>query len=103
MVPISLPDDSPQLQSKYVYLTDREYQCSNQDPAGHKGSFGKAAIIAGSTGMTGAAHLASQQPSAAAGLVTLEFCLLNPIMEEKLRSNDLPLKDNNMGHLYPNL
>jgi hydroxyethylthiazole kinase-like uncharacterized protein yjeF len=107
VVPISLPDDSPQAAEANMFtLTDREAasMLKPRDPAGHKGSFGKAAIIAGSTGMTGAAHLASLAAQrCGAGLVTLGIpASLNPIMEEKLTEvMTLPLKDNNMGHLIP--
>ena len=53
---------------------------------GHKGSFGKVLLLAGSRGMTGAASLASQAAlRSGAGLVFLGIPQsLNPIMEVKL-------------------
>lgn len=55
-------------------------------PWAHKGTFGHAAIIAGSPGKTGAAHMASQAAlKIGAGLVTLLIpASLNSIMEVKL-------------------
>jgi len=52
----------------------------------HKGSFGKALILAGSVGMTGAAYLASEAAMrSGAGIVVLGIPRsLNPIMEVKL-------------------
>ena len=52
----------------------------------HKGSYGRVLVLAGSTGMTGAAVLASQAAlRAGAGLVTLGIPKsLNPIVEAKL-------------------
>ena len=51
--------------------------------ASHKGSYGRVLVVAGSTGMTGAAALASEAAlRAGAGLVTLATPKhLNPILE----------------------
>lgn len=55
-------------------------------PDGHKGLFGRAFLLAGSVGLTGAATMASQSAlRVGAGLVTLGIPKsLNPIMEVKL-------------------
>lgn len=55
-------------------------------PWGHKGSYGHAAVMAGSPGKTGAAHMTSLAAlKIGAGLVTLLTpATLNPIMEVKL-------------------
>ena len=51
----------------------------------HKGTFGKAAVIAGSTGMTGAACLTAQAAMrSGAGLVDRHSFFPKPIMEQKL-------------------
>ncbi len=55
-------------------------------PSAHKGTYGHAAVIAGSPGKTGAAHMTSLAAlKVGAGLVTLLIPeTLNPIMEAKL-------------------
>ncbi len=70
-------------------------------PDGHKGTFGRVLIIAGSTGMSGAAILCAKGTlRAGAGLVTLAApSVLNPILEVALPEViTLPLPDEN-GHL----
>lgn len=67
----------------------------------HKGDYGRIFIIGGSTGLTGAAHLASMGAlKSGGGLITLGICeSLNPIMEQKLTEvMTLPLEENS-GHL----
>ncbi|AGB40297.1 yjeF-like protein, hydroxyethylthiazole kinase-related protein [Halobacteroides halobius DSM 5150] len=62
----------------------------------HKGSFGKLLVVAGSTGMTGAAALTGQASlRSGAGLVTVGVpASLNPILEEKLtEAMTYPLSD----------
>ena len=56
----------------------------------HKGSYGRVLVVAGSTGMTGAAALASKAAlRAGAGLVTLATPKhLNPILEGLLPEGD---------------
>jgi ADP-dependent NAD(P)H-hydrate dehydratase / NAD(P)H-hydrate epimerase len=59
---------------------------AERTPWAHKGTYGHAAVIAGSPGKTGAAHMASLAAlKVGAGLVTLLVPqTLNPIMEAKL-------------------
>ena len=68
----------------------------------HKGSYGRVLVIAGSTGMTGAASLTSEAAlRAGAGLVTLAIPKsLNPILEVKLSEvMTLPLPETENGSL----
>ena len=68
----------------------------------HKGSYGRVFVLAGSTGMTGAAVLASQAAlRAGAGLVTLGIPKrLNPIVEAKLSEvMTIPLSETTEGSL----
>lgn len=69
-------------------------------PASYKGSYGRVLVVAGSTGMTGAAALASEAAlRTGAGLVTLAIPeSLNPILEEKLSEvMTLPLPETPEG------
>jgi len=71
-------------------------------PFSHKGSYGRVLIVAGSTGMTGAAALASEAAlRAGAGLVTLATPKrLNPILEGLLPEvMTLPLPETDTGSL----
>lgn len=66
----------------------------------HKGSFGRALIVAGSTGMTGAATLCTEAAlRAGSGLVTLASpASLNPTLEMKLtEAMTLPLPETAIG------
>ena len=68
----------------------------------HKGSYGRVLVVAGSTGMTGAAALASEAAlRIGAGLVTLAIPKsLNPILEVKLSEvMTLPLPETEAGSL----
>ncbi len=68
----------------------------------HKGSYGRVLVVAGSTGMTGAAALASEAAlRAGAGLVTLATPKhLNPILEGLLPEvMTLPLSETDTGSL----
>lgn len=72
----------------------------SRSPYAHKGNFGKVLMIAGSTGLTGAAALTSYAAlRTGAGLVTLGVpASLNNIMECKLTEvMTLPLADNGNG------
>ena len=71
-------------------------------PNSHKGSYGRVLVVAGSTGMTGAAALASEAAlRAGAGLVTLAIPKhLNPILETLLPEvMTLPLSETEAGSL----
>ena len=70
--------------------------------ASHKGTYGRVFVVAGSTGMTGAAALASEAAlRAGAGLVTLAIPKhLNPILEGLLPEvMTLPLPETDAGSL----
>ena len=70
--------------------------------ASHKGTYGRVCIVAGSTGMTGAAALASEAAlRAGAGLVTLAVPKhLNPILESLLPEvMTLPMPETEAGSL----
>ncbi len=72
-----------------------------RSPDGHKGAFGRVLIVAGSTGMSGAAILCAKGAlRAGAGLVTLASpSVLNPILDVALPEViTIPLPDEN-GHL----
>ncbi|MDE0088969.1 MAG: NAD(P)H-hydrate dehydratase [Candidatus Poribacteria bacterium] len=73
-----------------------------RSPASYKGSYGRVLVVAGSTGMTGAAALASEAAfRVGAGLVTLTIPKsLNPILEVKLSEvMTLPLPETEAGSL----
>ena len=74
----------------------------SRPPFSHKGSYGRVLVVAGSTGMTGAAALASEAAlRAGAGLVTLATPKhLNPILEGLLPEvMTLPLPETDAGSL----
>jgi len=105
VAPISLPADSAGAAAVRAFtLTDEEAAARLRPrPAdGHKGTFGRVAVLAGSAGFTGAAYLAAQSAlKSGAGLVTLGIpASLNPIMEVKLTEvMTLPLPDDGSGRL----
>jgi len=76
------------IQPKRSVLTEEEasHLLPKRDPGGHKGTFGRIAVIAGSVGYTGAAALTSLAAlRSGAGLVTLGIPgSLNDILEAKL-------------------
>lgn len=72
-----------------------------RDPDSHKGDFGRVFVIAGSTGLTGAAYLCSKSVlRSGTGLVTLGIpATLNAIMEVKLTCvMTYPLPDTGSGN-----
>lgn len=102
---ISIPEF---LTAKYnTCVTDKEFVYSLlgvRNKNTHKGDYGKLFIVGGSSGMTGAAYLASQGAlKSGAGLITLGICgSLNSIMENKLTEvMTIRLSDNN-GQLSQN-
>ena len=105
IVPISLPTDSSQsVEARQFTLTNLEAAriLKPRPRNSHKGNFGKLAVIAGSTGLTGAAHLTSLAAQrTGAGLVTLGIPMtLNHIMEQKLTEvMTFPIEDRGEGQL----
>ncbi|GAG42317.1 unnamed protein product, partial [marine sediment metagenome] len=70
---------------------------------GHKGTFGRVLVVAGSIGMSGAAILCAKGAlRAGAGLVTVACpAAINPVIETALtEAITLPLPDEK-GHLTP--
>ncbi len=70
----------------FTEASDVKYRLPMREPDSHKGTFGHAALIAGSVGLTGAAALAAASAvRAGAGLVTLGIPhSLNDIIEAKV-------------------
>lgn len=105
VVPISLPPESAYLAKVLSHTLDEHEAASKLKkrlPWGHKGTFGKVAVIAGSTGMTGAAYLTGIAAlKSGAGIVTVAVpSTLNPILENKLTEvMTYPLKDTGHGTL----
>jgi len=105
VVPISLPPESAdRAKVKSFTLNESEVAMGllQRLPWGNKGTFGKVAVIAGSTGMTGAACLSSMAAlKSGAGVVTLGIpASLNPILENKLTEvMTFPLTDSGRGSL----
>ena len=104
VVPISLPGDSAESIGVSMF-TLNEMKVANilkyRDANSHKGIFGKVGVLAGSTGLTGAAYLTTLAAQrSGAGLVTLGVpqCV-QPIMASKLTEiMTYPLPDDGMGH-----
>jgi len=105
VVPISLPLDSAQAVGVHAFTLDMGEAAAmlrERPVEGHKGAFGKVAVVAGSTGMTGAASLAAMAAlRSGAGLVTLGIpASLNEILENKLTEvMTRPLRDHGTGCL----
>ena len=70
---------------------------------GHKGTFGKVMVVAGSSNYTGAAYLAASAATrVGAGLVTLGIAgILHPILASKLSEATFLLLPHEMGTLIP--
>ena len=86
------------------WTTKKEAACwlPPRATASHKGSYGRVLVVAGSTGMTGAASLTSEAAlRSGAGLVTLAIPKsLNAILEVKLSEvMTLPLPETEIGSL----
>jgi NAD(P)H-hydrate epimerase len=89
VVPIGIPEDvfgMFDLRENLVTADDISNLLPNRKPNGHKGDFGKLFIVAGSTGLTGAAALAAKASARTGlGLVTVGCpASLNSILEIKL-------------------
>jgi len=99
VVPIGIPDDVIESFDIRENLTTMEIVYSllpPRKPDGHKGDFGKLFILAGSTGLTGAATLsATASARSGSGLVTVGCPeTINAILEIKLtEAMTLPLPD----------
>ncbi len=105
VVDIGFPQQIIDAQNIKVHWTtekDAAKWIPSRSPASYKGSYGRVLVVAGSTGMTGAAALASEAAlRAGAGLVTLAIPKsLNPILEVKLSEvMTLPLPETEAGSL----
>jgi len=105
VVPISLPQDSAHAVGvKAFTLDDMEMaQSLKERPRqGHKGSFGKVGVMAGSLGMAGAACLSSMAAlKGGAGLVTLgcPASLMSLFQSKMTEVMCYPLEDGRKGYL----
>ena len=105
IVSISLPQDSAKaIEVKSFNLDDREMALyiKERPRDGHKGTFGKVGVIAGSLGLAGAACLTSMAAlKGGAGLVTLGCpASLSSIFQSKMTEvMTYPLEDGEQGHL----
>ncbi|MFY9175793.1 MAG: NAD(P)H-hydrate dehydratase [Caldicoprobacterales bacterium] len=105
VVPISLPQDSSQAVGVKTFTLDDKEMAQNlmeRPRQGHKGTFGKVGVIAGSLGMAGAACLTSMAAlKGGSGLVTLGCpASLVPIFQSKMTEvMCYPLEDGQKGYL----
>lgn len=105
IVDIGFPDqviDAQGIKVNWTTTTQASQWVPPRPPASHKGTYGRVLVVAGSTGMTGAAALASEAAlRAGAGLVTLATPKhLNPILEGLLPEvMTLPLPETDVGSL----
>ncbi len=105
VVDIGFPEqviDAQGIKVNWTTATQASQWVPPRPPASHKGIYGRVLIVAGSTGMTGAAALASEAAlRAGAGLVTLATPKhLNPILESLLPEvMTLPLPETDAGSL----
>ena len=94
--------DAQNIGVNWTTAQDAAFWLPPRPRASHKGSYGRVLVVAGSTGMTGAAALASEAAlRIGAGLVTLAIpTSLNPILEMKLSEvMTLPLPETEAGSL----
>ena len=94
--------DAQNIGVNWTTAQDAAFWLPPRPRASHKGSYGRVLVVAGSTGMTGAAALASEAAlRIGAGLVTLAIPKsLNPILEVKLSEvMTLPLPETEAGSL----
>ena len=94
--------DAQDIKVNWTTATQASHWIPPRPAASHKGSYGRVLVVAGSTGMTGAAALASEAAlRAGAGLVTLATPKhLNPILEGLLPEvMTLPLPETEAGSL----
>ena len=102
---IGFPQDSPRAAGTAAFTLDAPAAARLLPPrpaAGHKGTFGRMAVLAGSPGLTGAAYLTAQSASkSGAGLVTLGLpAALQPILAVKLSEvMTQALPDGGTGHV----
>ena len=105
VVDIGFPEqvvDAQDIKVNWTSATQASQWMPSRPPFSHKGSYGRVLVVAGSTGMTGAAALASEAAlRAGAGLVTLATPKhLNPILEGLLPEvMTLPLPETDAGSL----
>ena len=105
VVDIGFPEqvvDAQDIKVHWTTATQASQWVPPRPAASHKGSYGRVLVVAGSTGMTGAAALASEAAlRAGAGLVTLATPKhLNPILEGLLPEvMTLPLPETEAGSL----
>ena len=94
--------DAQNIGVNWTTAQDAAFWLPPRPRASHKGSYGRVLVVAGSTGMTGAAALASEAAlRIGAGIVTLAIPKsLNPILEVKLSEvMTLPLPETEAGSL----
>ena len=105
VVDIGFPEQvvgAQDIKVNWTTVTQASQWVPPRPPASHKGSYGRVLVVAGSTGMTGAAALASEAAlRTGAGLVTLATPKhLNPILEGLLPEvMTLPLPETDAGSL----
>lgn len=101
---IGIPEHLASSAAGYEYLDKKKISplIKRRDRQSHKGTYGNCLIIAGSTGMTGAAAItANSAVRSGAGIVTLAVPeTLNPVLEVKTtEAITVPLADAGSGHL----
>jgi NAD(P)H-hydrate epimerase len=99
IVPIGIPNEVVDKFESYNYLITPEYVSSTlpeRKPDGHKGTFGKLFLLAGSTGLTGAAVLAAESALRSGCGMTKVGCpkTVQPIIAQSIiESTTMPLPD----------